>query len=109
MHRRFRPFRGRISTVRRSSPSMVDVARAAGVSLGTVSNVVNNPEKVTPATRQKVEAAIAELGFVRNGVARSLRAGRSTTIGFVLVDLGNSFFLDLVRGAEEEVTRDRKS
>jgi LacI family transcriptional regulator len=84
---------------------MVDVARAAGVSLGTVSNVVNNPDKVTPATRQKVEAAIAELGFVRNGVARSLRAGRSTTIGFVLVDLGNSFFLDLVRGAEEEVNR----
>ena len=84
---------------------MIDVARAAGVSLGTVSNVVNNPGKVTPATRQKVEAAIAELGFVRNGVARSLRAGRSTTIGFVLVDLGNSFFLDLVRGAEEEVDR----
>jgi LacI family transcriptional regulator len=84
---------------------MIDVARAAGVSLGTVSNVVNNPGKVTPATRQKVEAAIAELGFVRNGVARSLRAGRSTTIGFVLVDLGNSFFLDLVRGAEEEVNR----
>ena len=66
---------------------------------------MNNPGKVTPATRQKVEAAIAELGFVRNGVARSLRAGRSTTIGFVLVDLGNSFFLDLVRGAEEEVNR----
>jgi LacI family transcriptional regulator len=84
---------------------MIDVARAAGVSLGTVSNVVNNPGKVTPATRQKVEAAIAELGFVRNGVARSLRAGRSTTIGFVLVDLGNSFFLDLVRGAEAEVSR----
>ena len=84
---------------------MVDVARAAGVSLGTVSNVVNNPGKVTAGTRQKVEAAIAELGFVRNGVARSLRAGRSTTIGFVLVDLGNSFFLDLVRGAEEEVNR----
>jgi LacI family transcriptional regulator len=83
---------------------MIDVARAAGVSLGTVSNVVNNPAKVTPTTRQKVEAAIAELGFVRNGVARSLRAGRSTTIGFVLVDLGNSFFLDLVRGAEEAVT-----
>jgi LacI family transcriptional regulator len=84
---------------------MIDVARAAGVSLGTVSNVVNNPAKVTPPTRQKVEAAIAELGFVRNGVARSLRAGRSTTIGFVLVDLGNSFFLDIARGAEAEANR----
>ena len=66
---------------------MIDVARAAGVSLGTVSNVVNNPGKVTPATRQKVEAAIAELGFVRNGVARSLRAGRSTTIGLSLIHI----------------------
>lgn len=84
---------------------MVDVARAAGVSLGTVSNVVNNPGKVTPRTRQKVEAAIAELGFVRNGVARSLRAGRSTTIGFVLIDLTNTFFLDMVRGAEDVVNR----
>jgi LacI family transcriptional regulator len=84
---------------------MVDVARMAGVSLGTVSNVVNGLSKVAPDTRQKVEAAIAELGFVRNGVARSLRAGRSTTIGFVVVDIGNSFFLDLIRGAEAEVSR----
>ena len=80
---------------------MLDVARTAGVSVGTVSNVLNNPAKVAPPTREKVEAAIAELGFVRNGVARSLKAGRSTTIGFVLIDLTNSFFLDMVRGAEE--------
>jgi LacI family transcriptional regulator len=92
-----------MSAVRTPSPSMIDVARAAGVSLGTVSNVVNNPQKVSPATREKVETAISELGFVRNGVARSLKAGRSSTIGFVVVDLGNSFFLDLARGAETEV------
>ena len=82
---------------------MNDVARAAGVSLGTVSNVINNPAKVASGTRERVEAAIVALGFVRNGVARSLRAGRSTTIGFVLVDLTNSFFLDMVRGAEAVV------
>jgi LacI family transcriptional regulator len=82
-------------------PNAVDVARAAGVSLGTVSNVLNNPSKVTPATRRKVEAAIASLGFVRNGAARSLAAGTSRTLGFVVADLTNTFFLDLVRGAEE--------
>ena len=92
---------GSIPDVRRPSPGMLDVARTAGVSVGTVSNVLNNPAKVAPPTREKVEAAIAELGFVRNGVARSLKAGRSTTIGFVLIDLTNSFFLDMVRGAEE--------
>ncbi|WP_169738908.1 LacI family DNA-binding transcriptional regulator [Jiangella gansuensis] len=82
-------------------PNVADVARAAGVSLGTVSNVLNNPDKVTPATRRRVEAAIASLGFVRNGAARSLAAGTSRTLGFVLTDLTNTFFLDLVRGAEE--------
>lgn len=82
-------------------PSVVDVARAAGVSIGTVSNVLNNPDKVTPVTRRRVEAAIASLGFVRNGAARSLAAGTSRTLGFVLADLTNTFFLDLVRGAEE--------
>ncbi|WP_346618419.1 LacI family DNA-binding transcriptional regulator [Blastococcus montanus] len=86
----------------RSSPGMVDVARAAGVSLGTVSNVLNDPAKVTAETRRKVEAAIAELGFVRNGAARSLKSGTSSTLGFVVQDLSNTFFLDMVRGAEEE-------
>lgn len=82
-------------------PNVADVARAAGVSLGTVSNVLNNPGKVTPRTRGKVEAAIAALGFVRNGAARSLAAGSSRTLGFVLEDLTNTFFLDLAKGAEE--------
>jgi LacI family transcriptional regulator len=82
-------------------PNVADVARAAGVSLGTVSNVLNQPSKVTPATRGRVEAAIAALGFVRNGAARSLAAGTSRTLGFVAADLSNTFFLDLLRGAEE--------
>jgi LacI family transcriptional regulator len=84
---------------------MADVARAAGVSLATVSNVLNNPARVTERTRSKVEAAIAELGFVRNGVARSLKAGTSTTLGFVVTDLSNSFFLDMIRGAEDAASR----
>ena len=59
--------------------SVKDVAARAGVSLGTVSNVLNRPEQVTPATRERVQTAIAELGFVRNESARQLRAGTSRT------------------------------
>ena len=84
---------------------MLDVARAAGVSLGTVSNVLNNPGKVAEPTRHRVEAAIEELGFVRNGAARSLSSGTSSTLGFVVIDLSNSFFLDMARGAEQEASR----
>lgn len=58
-----------------SAPSMNDVARAARVSLGTVSNVLNKPEIVAERTRLRVQAAIDELGFVRNSAARSLAAG----------------------------------
>jgi len=86
---------------RKPTPSMSDVARLAGVALGTVSNVLNNPEKVSTDTLARVQSAIDELGFVRNRAARSLAAGTSSTIGFVLVDLSNSFFVDMARGAEE--------
>ena len=79
---------------------MADVARHAGVALGTVSNTLNNPDKVAEATRRRVLASIAELGFVRNDAARSLAAGSSSTVGLVLADLDNSFFVDIARGAE---------
>ncbi|MCW4385631.1 LacI family transcriptional regulator [Salinibacterium sp. SYSU T00001] len=81
--------------------SVKDVAARAGVSVGTVSNVLNRPDKVSPATAQRVHAAIAELGFVRNDAARQLRAGRSRAIGMVLLDVANPFFSELARGAEE--------
>jgi LacI family transcriptional regulator len=80
--------------------SVVDVAARAGVSLGTVSNVLNRPERVAPATRERVLRAIDELGFVRNEAARQLRAGRSRTIGLVVLDVGNPFFTDLAAGVE---------
>lgn len=81
--------------------SVKDVARAAGVSVGTVSNVLNRPEKVSPATVERVHAAITELGFVRNDAARQLRAGRSRTVGLVVLDSANPFFAEVARGAEE--------
>lgn len=83
------------------SVSIRDVAERAGVSVGTVSNVLNRPEKVSPGTREKVQRAISELGFVRNDAARQLRAGSSRTIGLIVLDVGNPFFTDLARGAED--------
>ncbi|WP_298516665.1 LacI family DNA-binding transcriptional regulator [uncultured Nocardioides sp.] len=82
------------------SVSVKDVATRAGVALGTVSNVLNRPDRVGPATRARVEQAIAELGFVRNESARQLRAGTSRTLGYVMLDAGNPFFTDVAQGME---------
>lgn len=81
--------------------SVRDVAEDAGVSVGTVSNVLNRPEKVSPDTVTRVQASISRLGFVRNDAARQLRAGRSRTIGLVVLDIRNPFFAEIIRGAEE--------
>jgi LacI family transcriptional regulator len=81
--------------------SIKDVAARAGVSLGTVSNVLNRPAAVRAATRARVEAAIAELGFVPNASARQLAAGRSLTIAYLVHDATNPFFTDVARGIEE--------
>ncbi len=80
--------------------SVKDVAAAAGVSLGTVSNVLNRPDRVKPATRERVERAMAELDFVRNESARQLRAGTSRTLGYVMLDATNPFFTDVAQGIE---------
>ena len=61
--------------------SVKDVAARANVSVGTVSNVLNQPDKVAPKTVARVRAVIDELGFVRNDAARQLRAGRSLRSG----------------------------
>lgn len=83
------------------SVSMRDVAALAQVSVGTVSNVLNSPERVSEATRQRVQDAIAKLGWVPNESARQLRAGRSRSIGMVVMDIANPFFTDVARGAED--------
>ncbi|WP_415645464.1 LacI family DNA-binding transcriptional regulator [Stackebrandtia soli] len=81
--------------------SVKDVAALAGVSIGTVSNVLNRPERVAAATVARVHDAIDKLGYVRNDAARQLRAGHSRSIGLVVLDVGNPFFGELVRGAED--------
>ncbi|MCB2411861.1 LacI family transcriptional regulator [Demequina sp. TTPB684] len=80
--------------------SVRDVALRAGVSVGTVSNVLNRPSRVRPDTIAKVSAAIAELGFVPNAAARQLRAGKSTSIALIVLDIGNPFFTDVALGVE---------
>ncbi|WP_344222523.1 LacI family DNA-binding transcriptional regulator [Kribbella sancticallisti] len=91
----------RAGAVSRSAAGVKDVAAEAGVSLGTVSNVLNRPEMVSPTTRAKVEAAMASLGFVRNESARQLRAGSSRILAYLMLDAGNPFFTDVARGVEE--------
>lgn len=86
--------------------SVRDVAEAAGVSVGTVSNVLNNPDRVADETASRVRKAIAELGFVRNDAARQLRAGRSRSIGLVVLEASNPFFADVARGAEARADAD---
>ncbi|WP_136709717.1 LacI family DNA-binding transcriptional regulator [Agromyces sp. H66] len=85
--------------------SIRDVAQRAGVSVGTVSNVLNRPAEVSAESVSRVHRAIEELGYVRNDAARKLRAGVSTTVGFVVLDGQNPFFGDVVRGAEDEASR----
>jgi LacI family transcriptional regulator len=80
--------------------SISEVAKHAGVSVGTVSNVLNRPELVAAATRARVLSSIETLDFVRNESARTLRAGRSRTIGLVVLDVANPYFTDVAHGVE---------
>jgi len=91
----------RRKAAKRHTAGVKAVAAAAGVSLGTVSNVLNRPEVVSPLTRAKVEAAMASLGFVRNESARQLRAGSSRILAYLMLDAGNPFFTDVAKGVEE--------
>ncbi|MEE6294490.1 LacI family DNA-binding transcriptional regulator [Georgenia wangjunii] len=86
--------------------TIADVARRAAVSVGTVSNVLNRPDRVAPATLSRVRAAIEELDFVRNASARQLREGRVRAVGAVVLDIANPFFTEMSRGIEDRLSRD---
>jgi len=77
-----------------------DIAAAAGVSQATVSNVLNRPDLVAPATRERIEAVIRDQGFVVNSFARGLRIGTSRALGVVVLDLANPFWGEVTRGIE---------
>ncbi len=78
-----------------------DVAKRAGVAPITVSRVINNSGYVSDTTRQRVDEAINELGYVPNTLARSLRSKRSHTIALVVTDITNPFFTMIARGVED--------
>ncbi|MEK3722052.1 catabolite control protein A [Paenibacillus sp. FSL H8-0034] len=81
--------------------TIYDVAREAGVSMATVSRVVNNNPNVKPQTRKKVFEAIERLGYRPNAVARGLASKKTTTVGVVIPDISNTIFSELARGIED--------
>lgn len=78
-----------------------DVAAVANVSLGSISNYLTDKKPVSAEARARIEAAIAELGFIPNEAARIMRGGRSHAIGFVIPDAGNPFLTEVARGIED--------
>ncbi|MEJ2554670.1 MAG: LacI family DNA-binding transcriptional regulator [Anaerolineae bacterium] len=82
-------------------PTIRDVAKRAGVAPTTVSRVVNSSGYVSKETRERVEAAIAELGYVPNTLARSLRFKKTNTLALVLPDITNPFWTTVARGVED--------
>jgi LacI family transcriptional regulator len=80
--------------------TLVDVARLAGVSKSTVSNVVRGAELVADATRKRVERVIADTGYHPNAIARSLKVQASTAIAIIVPDLTNPFYAELAVGVE---------
>ena len=81
--------------------TIYDVAREAGVSMATVSRVVNNNPNVKPQTRKKVFEAIERLGYRPNAVARGLASKKTTTVGVVIPDISNAIFAEVARGIED--------
>lgn len=82
-----------------------DVAREAGVALGTVSNALNHPNKVKPATLETVRAAMKKLGYTPNQSARLLAGGKNASFGLVLPRLDHGFSLQIANGAHNEARR----
>ena len=88
-------------------PTMVDVAADAGVSLKTVSRVVNGEPNVDPAMATRVLDAVARLGYHRNALAASLRSGNRDTIGFIAADLSNTFYMAIAAAVSSIAVRER--
>ncbi|MEU4407934.1 LacI family DNA-binding transcriptional regulator [Streptosporangium sp. NPDC023963] len=85
---------------------MRSVAEEAGVSLATVSNVLNSPDVVAKETQQRVQAAMDRLGYVPNNAARRLRGLPSSLVGAVTLDMTNPFFTEVCRGIEDRLLQD---
>lgn len=84
--------------------TIADVASASGFSVGTVSNYLNRPHALAPATKARISQAIDDLGWVPNVAVRAVRRGYSQLLGLVLSDMNNPFFTDVARGVEHAAT-----
>src|SRR5690606_41215066 len=78
-----------------------DIARYVGVSAGTVSRALSRRGRVLPATRKRIEQAAIALGYIPNAAARTLKTQRSGKILITVPDIGNPFFAQILKGAEE--------
>lgn len=85
---------------------MKEVAQSAGVSVATVSHVVNHTGRVSQATQRRVQQVIDDLGYIHNQTARELKRGRSNTIGVIVLDIANPYFTELARGLEDRLAVD---
>lgn len=92
--------------IERRQPTMIDVAKEAGVSLKTVSRVVNAEPGTSVNTQERVKAAIETLGYRRNNAASELRSGRSGLVGLVVEDISEPFQSELARSIEEVLERE---
>lgn len=90
----------------RRETTIKDVAATAGVSVATVSRVLNGSDRVDAELAARVHDAVARLGYRRSGLARSLRSRRARVVGLVISDIRNPFFTDVVRGVEDRVAAD---
>ncbi|WP_249138454.1 LacI family DNA-binding transcriptional regulator [Phycicoccus avicenniae] len=88
--------RGRAATI-------ADVAKLAGVATSTVSRALSNPARVNHVTRQRIEEAVGQLGYVPSAQARSLTSGRTGVVGVLVPDIANPFYFDLIRGAQRQL------
>lgn len=90
-------------TNQKSPLTIHDVAKAAGVSVSTVSRVLNNKDDVAPKTQAKVEQVIEELGYTSSLAARSMRSRQSNVVGVIITDLSDPFSIELVRGIDQAI------
>ena len=94
---------------RPAASRLLDVAHAAGVSLRTASRVLNDDPRVAPVTRQRVREAMLDLRFQPDAMARSLRAGTGTAVGFVVESIADPFFAEVIDAVELEMSHHGRS
>src|SRR5579875_2772996 len=85
-----------------SMATIIEVAKRANVSIGTVSNVLRGTARVSAGLRERVEIAIRDLDYHPNEIARSLKVNQTYMLGMVLPDITNPFFPEIIRGAEDQ-------